>query len=596
MYAKRSVRVAVFIAAICLITAALGSPAVPQTQSEIPVPPYAIPAVSDFSVTQDTVSLVLSGGYTSAFVSFYVDTPSGTEWVSVPLSSSGERLEGSLASFPSEATGYTISEIVVYMETADYFMDFSFDGKGSFVSGRINNKLDTERFYLAENGRIEAYIFENVFARYGLDGNLEQYEIRNGKDREYYNAQHQLLMSDIHDRDSGQHIMTYYDNSMVTAKFVWDKKDTISGYDGNGALRVYITRDEDSTILKGYDTNGTLHSTQVQSESMTTTYDPAGVIASRYGQEGNLLFFEEYQGGMLMRRTERGMLPDQREYTDIFENGVLTKRSYHLDNETEHYDAQGNYLGKTVGSSGDSKTYDTKDHLVEYTETDKDVVITYDSRNNVLRLEYVRPLFYERFVYDGKAGVWYVNGAVYSGPAPFAMDQLHIKEKVVWYPDNTVCSFGPQFRDIDPSLTDLWYMFTPIDLGRDGVQTFELIASNLYVLGQVSVTVSGDTVVVNYSTVHGKNGHVYIKSEYLNIFPDLASVTTVVPEEIGGGFRFGQEISIQNDLKGDTNVLLFVRNVATYRNYVKWDVLLRRYYKNYPGRVALRDQMLEMMD
>jgi hypothetical protein len=79
-------------------------------------------------------------------------------------------------------------------------------------------------------------------------------------------------------------------------------------------------------------------------------------------------------------------------------------------------------------------------------------------------------------------------------------------------------------------------------------------------------------------------------------FPDLASVNTVLPEEIGEGYSFGKEISISKDLKGDTNVLMFIRNVATFRDYVTDDAKLRRYYKNYPSRKVLRDEMLAMMD
>ena len=118
----------------------------------------------------------------------------------------------------------------------------------------------------------------------------------------------------------------------------------------------------------------------------------------------------------------------------------------------------------------------------------------------------------------------------------------------------------------------------------------------MYVLGQAAVTVSGDSVTVAYATVKGKNGHVYMKNEYLNFFPDLQSVTTVVPEEIGPGFAFGKTISIGKDLKGDTNVLMFIRNVATFRNYVTNDTILRRYYKNYPNRKELREEMLGKMD
>lgn len=173
----------------------------------------------------------------------------------------------------------------------------------------------------------------------------------------------------------------------------------------------------------------------------------------------------------------------------------------------------------------------------------------------------------------------------------------NVLEKATWYPENTVCSFGPNFRKVDPKLTKLWYMFTPIDLSKDGTQEFELVAGNVYVIGKVFVTVAGDEVTVTYKTTYGKYGHIYMKSEYLNFFPDLASVSTVVPEEIGvSNYAFGQKFSIANDLGGDTNVLMFIRNVATFRDYVTDYAKLTRFWPNIDWRVEKRDAMLAMMD
>ena len=55
------------------------------------------------------------------------------------------------------------------------------------------------------------------------------------------------------------------------------------------------------------------------------------------------------------------------------------------------------------------------------------------------------------------------------------------KEKI--YYNNTVCAFGPQFRDVSSKLTKEWYMFTPVDLSEDGTQYFELIGGGMYVIG-----------------------------------------------------------------------------------------------------------------
>ncbi len=171
-------------------------------------------------------------------------------------------------------------------------------------------------------------------------------------------------------------------------------------------------------------------------------------------------------------------------------------------------------------------------------------------------------------------------------------------EKAAWYPKNTACSFGPAFRDMRPGLTDKWYTFTPIDRTRQGRQTFEYVASNMYVIGQVYVDVNGDTVRVTYHNYYAdQSGNTQTLTEYFTFFPDLKSVTNVDPETMDDlGFHFGQDISIAEDLEGDTNVLLFVRNQVTYCNYVNNTHKLTRFWPNLPERKALRQQMQAIMD
>ncbi len=171
-------------------------------------------------------------------------------------------------------------------------------------------------------------------------------------------------------------------------------------------------------------------------------------------------------------------------------------------------------------------------------------------------------------------------------------------EKAVWYAKNTACSFGPAFRDVRPGLTDKWYLFTPIDLTKQGRQTFEYVASNMYVIGEVYVDVFGDTVRVSYHNFYeAQGGNTETLTEYFTFFPDLKSVKDVNPETMDDlGFRFGQDISIENDLDGDTNALLFIRNQVTYCDYVTNYHKLTRFWPNLPERKALRQQMQAMMD
>ena len=171
-------------------------------------------------------------------------------------------------------------------------------------------------------------------------------------------------------------------------------------------------------------------------------------------------------------------------------------------------------------------------------------------------------------------------------------------ERAKWYYKNTACSFGPAFRDIRPGMTDKWYTFTPVDLTVQGRQTFEYVASNMYVIGEVYVDVAGDTVYVSYYNYYAeKEGRTKTLSEFFTFFHDLNSVTEVEPERMSDlGFHFGQPISIQNDLNGDTRVLLFVRNMVDYSNYPIDSVRFERYWPNLPERVTLRNAMERLMD
>ena len=197
------------------------------------------------------------------------------------------------------------------------------------------------------------------------------------------------------------------------------------------------------------------------------------------------------------------------------------------------------------------------------------------------------------FVLDGKTytyNLYYTFSAENGGTVTV--------EKATWYSKNTACSFGPAFRDVRPALTDKWYLFTPIDLTKQGRQTFEYVASNVYVIGEVYVDVYGDTVRVTYHNYYAdQGGNTETLTEFFTFFPDLKSVKDVNPETMDDlGFHFGQDISIAEDLNGDTNVLLFIRNQVTYCDYVNSTHKLTRFWPNLPERKALRQQMRDMMD
>ena len=165
------------------------------------------------------------------------------------------------------------------------------------------------------------------------------------------------------------------------------------------------------------------------------------------------------------------------------------------------------------------------------------------------------------------------------------------KPKEKDYDQNSVCSFGPQFRDVSPRMTDLWYMFTPIDLSENGTQTFDLIAANMFVVGQVSVTVKNGRFQVDYAY---NSRQIEAGREYFNIFPDYKSIEESDLDNFHTKKRFsyGKSYSIADKLEGDTDVILFVCNTATFSDETRG---VGEYYKTHPARIAQREALLEMI-
>lgn len=172
-----------------------------------------------------------------------------------------------------------------------------------------------------------------------------------------------------------------------------------------------------------------------------------------------------------------------------------------------------------------------------------------------------------------------------------------------WYPHNTICVAGVEFRDVRPELTSKWYNFAAIDLSTDGVQTYDLVASNMYIIGTVTVTKTGDEVTVDWELRRqGTNdANFMLEDEFLTIFSDLNAVAEVEPSKFEGPtYEFGQPISIANDLNGDTNVLLYICNQATYCNNLSYKhlnpIYHARYWPNLEYRIAEREAMMDMVN
>lgn len=131
----------------------------------------------------------------------------------------------------------------------------------------------------------------------------------------------------------------------------------------------------------------------------------------------------------------------------------------------------------------------------------------------------------------------------------------------IGYTDNTVSVAGISVRDAVPGLTDKWYNVVPVDLTLQGRQTYRLVASNLYYIGELYVDVKDDDVTVTYATYRG---NLTRRTECMNWFLSLDEITSDYMEYPVSPYAYGKSVSIQKDLKSAKVALLFVCNHVDY--------------------------------
>ena len=137
------------------------------------------------------------------------------------------------------------------------------------------------------------------------------------------------------------------------------------------------------------------------------------------------------------------------------------------------------------------------------------------------------------------------------------------KMSVKMYYHNTVCVIGPRLRDVNlsPYNSDEWYMFTPIDVSKDGRQTFQMIASNKYDVGTATVDVRDGMVTFNYKVYN----NVDITLEFFTILNQMSDLHEYEPEALSYlGMVPGKAYSIADDFGGDTNLVLYFCSRADY--------------------------------
>lgn len=262
--------------------------------------------------------------------------------------------------------------------------------------------------------------------------------------------------------------------------------------------------------------------------------------------------------------------------SDIPADGYVPKREWRLNHGRGAY-----YLtqpGETIESENEKTTTRYKgtfsgDKLkeVEYSgkyqalnpETGKKVNGSFSFRvtpdGTVLEYTYTENGKTNTITYDGKTWKdkegkeWDLSGwgkGILAGYEP----------EFKWY-NNTVCLLGLPIRDLKPGLTDKWYTIVPVDLTKDAVYIYPMIAGSLYYVGECQVTVKDGQVTTDFSLPEGL---CYDKRHCLQWFTSLDDITPEFLNNLNASYTFGQPVSIADDLKGQDVAILFICNQLQY--------------------------------
>lgn len=257
-----------------------------------------------------------------------------------------------------------------------------------------------------------------------------------------------------------------------------------------------------------------------------------------------------------------------------------------------------------------SLTYGGDGRLTSYTYHDEDgLAYTYTVGGRLLSMEGIIDELGGEVAWSAEDGwyIWQQEGEEEGEWARMSEEQIalalpyaryaearQVSWERQWYPNNTACVMGLSLREMDPALTDKWYNILPVRVDRDGKQIFPLVASNLYIVGSVTVTVRGDWVTVTYKYLG--NDDMQNLGETVAWFTSMDQVTADYLANPESNCRFGRRLSREKDLNGQPAALLFICNRLTYAQpFNETGTLLTRYWPNHPRYVKYRENLNNIM-
>lgn len=323
----------------------------------------------------------------------------------------------------------------------------------------------------------------------------------------------------------------------------------------------------------------------------------------RYGQADRAYTTEALPNGGQWLRIDLAWVQGGENATARYNmGGGLTQMSRFDARYNEYvYDGAGAFCEYRDEGSGVWTRFDESGNTTVYSYEAQGMRVWFDLAGNVCWATYVGGGY--ACTWEPGEG-WFIEGPAGKQAVVLELDPTRVSPlvivaepsptpEVVWYPNNTIALAGLSLKEAHSSLPDKWYNVVPVDLTRNGRQTFFLTVSNARFIGECYVDVWGDEVTVTCELI--ERSGIDLKSEYGRWFTRLSQITTGSIESEANGFTFGQPLSISRDLEGADVALLFIRSKATYRQPFRDGTELTRYWRNTPAWKQFRQDLTTLM-
>jgi hypothetical protein len=163
----------------------------------------------------------------------------------------------------------------------------------------------------------------------------------------------------------------------------------------------------------------------------------------------------------------------------------------------------------------------------------------------------------------------------------------------ITYPNATVCAFGPRLKESNlyPNYSDKWYMFTPFDASMNGSQTFELVAADSVIVGDVTLNIRDGYLTIDY-TLKGGDA-IRINLEFFTVLNRIGDLSSYEPEGLMAmKINRNTPINLYEKFGSDTHLVLYFCSRCTLRN----SPAFRSLAYNSSAHRALLSTMMALMD